>query len=316
MNVLEIVTPTFGLITVGYLAGVTGLISEAAQKGVSEFAFSIAIPILLFRTVVISQFPAVSPLLVWGTYYGAVVFVWIVTVAVSARLLRLPPTAGVVAATAAVYGNIAMLGIPLVLTVFGPNAAGPMALILAVNTPLLWLSGTVQIAWIERKDSASTSALLLRLTLDLVRNPMIAAIAAGFLVRLIGLGLHPLLDRICEQLAQAGSPAALIALGLGLVRFGLRGEEVPSLVIMCVLKLVIMPLLAWMLAFPLFHLPPLAGNVVVLFAAMPAGANAYLFATQYRLLVNSTSAAVTLGTLLSAITLPILLALLLAAEPG
>ncbi|WP_027520596.1 AEC family transporter [Bradyrhizobium sp. Ec3.3] len=312
MDVVTIVAPTFGLIAAGYAVAVSGLISEGAQKGISEFAFSIAIPVVLFRTIIISQFTAINPLLVWSAYYGAVALTWLFTLALSARLLRVTPTAGVVAATSAVYGNIAMLGIPLTLAAFSPEAAGPMALILAVNTPLLWLCGTLQVAWIERKDSASIPVIILPLLLDLIRNPIILAIVAGFLWRATGFGLHPLLDRTCEQLAQAGSPTALIALGLGLVRFKIRGEAL-SLAVMCVMKLALMPLFAWTLAFPLLHLPPLVGNVIVLFASMPAGANAYLFATQYRQLTNSTSAAVAVGTLLSAVTLPAIIALLLGS---
>ncbi|WP_249140316.1 MULTISPECIES: hypothetical protein [Bradyrhizobium] len=46
-------------------------------------------------------------------------------------------------------------------------------------------------------------------------------------------------------------------------------------------------------------------GVVVLLAAMPTGANAYIFAVQYQRLVNPVSAAVVLGTLLAAATLPV-----------
>lgn len=46
-------------------------------------------------------------------------------------------------------------------------------------------------------------------------------------------------------------------------------------------------------------LDPAAG-VIVLFAAMPTGANAYIFAVQYQRLVNPVSGAVALGTLLAA----------------
>ncbi|UPT89123.1 hypothetical protein HAP41_0000009150 [Bradyrhizobium barranii subsp. apii] len=41
------------------------------------------------------------------------------------------------------------------------------------------------------------------------------------------------------------------------------------------------------------------------FAAMPTGANAYIFAAQYQRLVNPVSGAVALGTLLAAVTLPV-----------
>ncbi|WP_235884710.1 AEC family transporter [Bradyrhizobium frederickii] len=73
---------------------------------------------------------------------------------------------------------------------------------------------------------------------------------------------------------------------------------------MCALKLAVMPAAAFVLA-KLLDLPPLAAGVVVLFAAMPTGANAYIFAVQYQRLVNPVSGAVALGTLLAAVTLPV-----------
>ncbi|MGX0965719.1 putative permease [Bradyrhizobium japonicum] len=45
--------------------------------------------------------------------------------------------------------------------------------------------------------------------------------------------------------------------------------------------------------------------MIVLFAAMPTGANAYIFAAQCQRLVNPVSRAVALGTLLAAVTLPV-----------
>ncbi|MHB0769678.1 hypothetical protein [Bradyrhizobium sp. 5.13L] len=50
-----------------------------------------------------------------------------------------------------------------------------------------------------------------------------------------------------------------------------------------------LPAAAFVLA-KLLDLPPIAASVVVLFAAMPTGANAYIFAVQYQRLVNPVSA--------------------------
>ena len=71
------------------------------------------------------------------------------------------------------------------------------------------------------------------------------------------------------------------------------------------MKLLAMPAIAWMLAH-LLQLPPIVAGVVVLFAAMPTGANAYIFAVQYQRLVNPVSGAVALGTMLAAVTLPLI----------
>ncbi|SFU86933.1 hypothetical protein SAMN05192541_106152 [Bradyrhizobium arachidis] len=58
----------------------------------------------------------------------------------------------------------------------------------------------------------------------------------------------------------------------------MKGEKL-SILVMCALKLVAMPAAAFVLA-KLLGLPPNAAGVIVLFAAMPTGANAYIFAAQ------------------------------------
>jgi predicted permease len=257
---------------------------------------------------VIADFPAVSAFQIWGAYYGAVLLTWIAAIAISA-LLRQAQGDAVVIAIGSVFGNIAMLGIPLPLAALGNQAAGPMALILSVNTPLLWLCGTLQMAWAERKLQASSASLLLPIILDLARNPIMLALGLGFLWRMTGLGLHPVADKTIELLAQAGSPTALIALGINLYRFEIKGQTL-GIAIICPLKLLAMPAFAWILAFYVLALPPIAAAVVVLFAAMPAGANAFIFAIQYKRQENAVSGSVALGSILAATTLPVLISLL------
>ena len=72
---------------------------------------------------------------------------------------------------------------------------------------------------------------------------------------------------------------------------------------MCALKLMMMPA-AFVLA-KLLDLSPLVAGVAVLLAAMPTDANACIFAVQYQRLVNPVPDAMALGTLLAAVTLPV-----------
>jgi len=305
MATVLIVAPVFALIAAGYASVLFRFVSEGAHKGISEFAFSIAIPALLFRTIVVSEFPDVSPYRMWGAYYGALAFTWIAALVISRflRERREDREDGVVFAIGSVYGNIVMLGIPLVISALGVEAAGPMSLILSVNTPLLWLCGILQMEFVSRKPNSSLLEVLRPVLADLARNPLMIGIGFGVVWRFTGLGLNPVVDKTIELLAQAGSPAALIALGINLFRFEVKGE-MGSVVVMSALKLLAMPATAFVLA-KLLGLPPVAAGVIVLFAAMPTGANAYIFAAQYQRLVNPVSGAVALGTLLAAVTLPV-----------
>ena len=262
MQVFLIVAPVFAIIAIGYAGALSRVLSEAAHKGIAEFAFSIAMPALLFRTIAVAEVPAVEPLHLWGAYFGAVAATWALASVITAFVLRRPPPDAASISMGSVYGNIVMIGIPLALAAFGDAAAAPMALILSINTPLLWVAGTLHMEWAERKEGTSLVGLLGSLLADLARNPLIIAIVAGSLWRLTGIGLHPAVDRTLYLLAQSGVPCALVALGASLVNFQIKGQA-PTLASMCLLKLAVMPAIAWVLAFKVFALPPVAAGVVV-----------------------------------------------------
>jgi malonate transporter len=309
MQVLLIVAPVFALIAFGFLAARSGLLSQQAHRGISEFAFGIAIPALLFRTIATAEGPGHASPTIWAAYFGATAITWLLATLAGAKLLRRPATDGAALAMSSVYGNIVMLGIPLALATFGEAAAAPMALILSINTPLYWLAGTLHIGWAGRQSDTPVARVIASLIIDLARNPIIIAIVAGGLWRLTPLVIPSAVEKTLQLLGQAGVPCALVALGASLVNFRIKGQA-QTLAMLLLLKLLVMPAIAWTLAFWVLHLPPVAAGVVILFAAMPAGANAYLFATQYQRVVNSTSGAVALGTVLAAATVTALISIL------
>ncbi len=59
-----------------------------------------------------------------------------------------------------------------------------------------------------------------------------------------------------QLLAQSGVPCALVALGASLTNFQIKGQA-PTLTSMLLLKLLVMPLIAWVLAFKVFGCRPL-----------------------------------------------------------
>jgi malonate transporter and related proteins len=306
LDVLTIVVPVFALIAIGYAALRTGLVGAATNKGLSDFAFSLAMPALLFRTIAGATQAGTPPLPIIATFFLALAIVWGLATLLTRIVLARPAADAPAIAMSSTYGNVAMLGIPVTFAVLGEAAAGPIAVIMTLHTPFLWLLATLQQQWSDRAQSPTVGELLRSLALDLLRNPLIIAIIAGGLWRLTGLGLPPLIDRVLMLLSQAGVPCALVALGMTLTGFRIGGQ-LPTLTTVLILKLLATPLIAFALARHVFNLPPVALGVVVLFAAMPSGANAYLFATRYQRAVNSASGAVALGSALSAITVSLII---------
>lgn len=307
--ILTIVAPVFGLIVIGYVAGRMNVLGADAGRGLSDFAFKFGIPALLCRTVATAKFTDLSPLAVWGSFYVAAAATWLLATLLTRVVLRRPAVDGPAIAMTSVFGNTAMLGLPLALATFGPAAAAPVALVLSVHAPLLWLSGLFHSAAVSEHARATPGEMLAGLVGELARNAIIIGILVGALWRLTGLDLPVAIDRILELLAQAGVPASLVALGLTLVSFEIKGQA-STLASVVVLKLLVMPLLAWAIAAHGFGVSGVTLGVIVILAAMPAGANAFLFATKEGRAVNSASGAIALGSILAAGTTAVIISLL------
>jgi hypothetical protein len=304
--ILTTILPVFGLIALGYLAARFRYITATAAQGLTQFVFNMAIPALLFRTVVMMADQPVSPWPLWGAMFGGLAIVWVVTSLVAARVPELSEAGGASASMATTFGNVALLGLPLSVAHFGQEIAVPVSLILSIHAAVLWFVATAQIETVRQGHMPSWPALFRELTANLARNPIVLSLVAGALWRLTDVGLHPVPDRLLELLGDGGIPSALVALGLSLASYSLKGQW-NAIAILLALKMVLLPVAVWALATHAVSLPPLWIKAAVLLAAMPTGANAYLFAQRYNSGTAPVSGAVTLGTGIAIFTVAALL---------
>jgi predicted permease len=307
--VFETVAPVFALIALGFGAGLSGYMRADDVKVLNRFVVGFALPALLFRLMVTADLPAASPWLLWSVFYGAMAIVWLLTVFLSRSFTVLAPAGGSAAAIAATFGNLVLMGIPLALGHFGPAATRPMALLISVHAVVNWLAASLLAEWSSRQRQVPLTRMFVRLGRDLALNPIIAPLVLGALWGLTGFGLHPVVDETMAFLARAAVPSALFMLGLTLSGYSLTGQfGVVALLI--ALKMVVMPLVAWALVSLVVPLDPLEAKIVILFAALPGGVNAYLFASRYNVAVAPVSGAIAIGTGLAIVTTSLLLSVL------
>jgi predicted permease len=267
--------------------------------------FDVAMPALLFRTMIEVEAPDASPWGLWTAYFGGCVAAWALMALLAWKALRRPADEVAVAGLAAAYSNTMMLGLPLILKAYGDLGAVPLFLIISVHMPVMLFAGTLHI---EAVRGTSRSPLLLarEVVSSLARQPIVIGLLAGLVYRQTGLGLHPVPSQIVETLGSSAIPLALLAMGLTLKRYGITGD-LPVAAGVIAVKLVVHPLAVWWLASAAFGLPPVWVGVATLFAASPPGINAYLFAVRYDVGVGAASSAIAIGTVLSALTMAAIL---------
>lgn len=117
-----------------------------------------------------------------------------------------------------------------------------------------------------------------RIVRELLRNPLILATLAGLLFNLAGLTLWQPVAQLLARLADASIALGLLAVGSALRR-GSPGGHWLGAAWLCAIKLVGLPVIAWLLA-PQLGLEGIARTIAVLFAAMPASSSAYILAVR------------------------------------
>lgn len=303
IDVLAVVAPVFAVIAAGWLAARLGLVPARAEKLISRAVFGVAIPTLLFRTMVNVSAPEASPWGLWGAYFGGVAACWAVVFAGARLGLGKAPLEAAMGALGAGYSNTVLIGIPLIFAFFGEaRSAVPLFIILSVNLPVLMILGVLSIELNARDGGMGVAVLVRQVVKGLALSPVVIGLVSGLAYRQTGLGIAAPVQWVIDLVALIAAPSALFTMGVALNRFGIGGQ-----VQMCALilpaKLVLHPLAVAALATWVFDLPAVWTGVAVLFAAAPTGINVFLLASRYDVAVPATTGAITIGTALSVVTI-------------
>ena len=303
---VDIVLPVFALIGVGYAAARAGVFDETATRALSRFVFQFALPVMLFSSLAAQGRPA--------EFDGRYLLAYFIAVAVAAGggalLAQRPGRAGgqvaVVAGFSACYGNVILLGIPLVLTALGEAATLPLFALVSVHGPIMMTLVTILL---ERGSGAAPpGGRLLQTLKGLAANPILIGLLAGLAVGVSGLALPGPVAASTALLGQAALPAALFAMGASLAGYRIRGALGLALGLV-LLKTVLQPLVVWLLVDYVFEIASPWSDTAILLAAMPTGVNAYLFAVRYRTGEAEAATAIVLSTAACLVTVSVILAL-------
>ncbi|ESW88407.1 malonate transporter [Mesorhizobium sp. LSJC269B00] len=304
-DVVGLVLPFFGLIFIGFLVARMTRQPLEALGWMNTFIVYVALPALFFQLLARTPFEQLTE---WRFIFGSVfstytifsiMFVWSVTAS------RGEIAQSTIKALAAAYGNIGYMGPGLALLAFGEQAAVPVALIFCFENIMHFAIAPMMMA-LSGDDKTSPWRLILGVVRKIVLHPFIIATALG--VGAAYLGFHPPqpVDRLLEYLSRAAAPCALFAMGVTLALRPLN--RVPhELASIAALKLILHPLLCYVVLSWMGNFSEIWVFSAVLLAALPTATNVFVIAQQYGVWVQRASASVMITTCLSVLTVTVLL---------
>ena len=305
LQVLLVTFPFFALVLAGYVAARRRMLPLDAIAGLNSFVLYFALPCLLFRfgsSTPLAQLLDVSAFLTY-LVCALVLVGFVVAVSLNRRIGWNDAAFG---ALVAAFPNTGFMGVPLLIALLGPAAAGPAIVTILVDI-LITTSLCTALSRLDGADASGFSKASRNALRGVLVNPMPWAIVLGALASAVQLQLPAPVLQTLGLLADAASPVALFTIGAVLARSQMQGLQgalpLRDFVPVAVIKLLVHPLLVLLVGVAAIQLGvPLdrfALTVMVLVAALPSASNVSLLAEKYganngriaRIILVSTAAA-------------------------
>lgn len=289
VTVLEIVAPVFLLAAIGYAWVKLGF--EYRIEFVTQLSMTLGVPCLIFvslmKTDVDPQALTALTLASIAAYAAVTVAAWalIAVMRLDVRTWLAP----------VIFGNTGNLGLPLALFAFGEIGLDYAVVVFAVMAVWSFTFGV----WLVAGGGSPWKV---------VKEPLVGATLLGALFLWQGWETPVFLTNALSLIGQMAIPLMLITLGVAVARLDTAGAG--RAVVVSLLKLALCTGLAWAVG-RAFSLDDVAFAVLVLQVSTPVAVTSYLLASKYGADAQAVAGLVVVSTLVSVLSLPLLLALLL-----
>ncbi|MBL4918020.1 AEC family transporter [Szabonella alba] len=296
--------PFFALMGLGYLAGRTRFFTEEATAWLTKFVFYFALSAMIFRFAAnLSLGEVYSNEFLLAYLFGcALVYALAVGVALWRRV-RIEEAA--IEGQCAVIGNTGFLGAPMLVVLLGPQAAGPVLMMLAID--LIVFSTLVTFIITGSRQGRMSLGIFKVLALGLLKNPMIVSMSLGLAWSATGFAVPVPVNDFLALLGGAATPGALFAIGASLAFKSAERMGVAGWLSFC--KLVLHPLAVAVGALWLFDVEPQAAAVMIAAASLPVAGNTYILAQHFGVAPQRVSTSILISTAFSIVTVTLVIAL-------
>ena len=286
-EVLRVTFPFFALVLCGYAAARKGLLPLEDIPGLNGFVLFFALPCMLFRFGAGTPIAQLLDAGVFFTYLLCALIMVAFGIAISLND-RIRWNDASLGALVAAFPNTGFMGVPLLVALLGPQAAGPAIVTILVDM-VITTSLCVALSRMDAAGEHGAAVAARKALAGMVRNPMPWAISLGGAFSYWNLELVGPVAKTVGLLADAASPVALFTIGAVLARSQILAHERPhgplrlsDYLPIALTKLLLHPVLVLLVAGAAVQMgagiEPFALMVMVLVAALPSASNVSLLA--------------------------------------
>lgn len=305
-QILTVIAPLFIVIFASALLQKFKNIGDDWSKVLNDFALKIGFPVLIFSALSKAPFSfseqaqliIANSLFILASFLAAIII---------GKILRLEKQMFRTLFICFVFGNVAYLGIPILVQISGEKILVTASLIVAIY--LFWLF-TIGISYLDYSIEKNKRAVAKNIIKNLFKNPLLLSVIFGIIIGSLKITLPTILLKSLDMITASVTPTVLIVIGLfiGKSKIGKLTEWFPIL-LFSILTLAILPAVFYYGA-NFFGFAPNQFSSSIIQAAMPLAITPFALADKYNLNKIFVARSIVLSTILSVISLPFWISIL------
>ena len=298
-NLGTAVFPIFAIGAFGFLLGKMRTFDFAAAFSINKFVMFVCMPALCVEFLALAEVESFDFLLLFG-YFLSEVILFSLGVFISKYIFRLLNSEALLIGLALALTNHVLFVLPIADELF--EEAKTLTIISIITMDGLVIFSLTLIAM----DILSNSDRPFSITIKAIfTNPPLIGIVIGLVVSFNNLELPRGIMFFLEKLGGTATPALLFSLGI-VLSYQKKIAPTKLIISMSTLKLIIHPILAWLIITLLFGgRYPESHSTALMVAAAPSGVMAYMLAMNYNVSVNRISPIILYTSIGSLITVSI-----------
>lgn len=295
--ILNQVVILFVILVIGLVAGKYKIIDSVGSKKLSEVLLFVTSPMMVFNSFFIefSKERLVNVLWIIGTGVGMFVISIVLSKVIYGKFNE--KIVSVLRFTA-IFSNCGYMGLPLMKAIFGNDGVFYGSFYIVIFHTVLWSYGYMMYGGKGSKTQVIKKLLV---------NPSIIALYVGLIIFIFSIPVPEAIKGAVKAVGDMTMPLSMLIIGGVMSNSKLLTVFSDWRVYLSsLIRLVIMPLIYFALAL-LIGVPSVPAAVLVTALAMPSAANTTIFAEMFDKDAIFASKCVTVSTILSIITAPIII---------
>ena len=290
MTIVFLVLPDFLVIALGW--ALLHLLNYRAEffNAAERLVYYVLFPALLFGSIVRAPLGLIEA----STLISAALILVSCGIALAwlAKPLLRPDAVSHASVAQCAFRFNTYMGLSLALSLAGPEGQATMAMLVGCTVPIVNIAAVAGLA--RRQNSG--------VVIEVLKNPLILATVAGLAFNMLGLELPEFALSTLQRLGACAIALGLMCVGASLSWQGM-GAQAMLISWMLVIRLMALPAIAIAIAL-IMPLTLLEKQMLLLFSSLPTASASYILAVRMGGDGRSVAVAMSLTTMLSALTIP------------